>query len=350
VGADGAVLQLVTRCNSAEEFIERFARFTTATDVIVPALPHVSVGTDSQFVICLKDRSVVMRGRCEVTEIRPVAVAPGAAPPPSVRALMRLRLREMDAHSCGIHLRLMERHASSPRPSALPAPAPAPAAAASVPPMQSASQAVPVVMLGVDESAVTVVGDSRRAWDSEATEISPQPPPETRAPGAPFTLPANPLSDLDAADLASFVELTLLESNGATDVAPLGDSAMVDGDAQADQDPGPGAPPARAARRETRLDRARRITGRVALYTACLVVGLLFGTALRSGSEAAPVVSAPNLAPPPEIEPPSTALARAEEAERLVPPPANVDVTSSRARAAIKPNKRRVSSSSRTAR
>ena len=75
VGADAAVIQLVTRCGSEEEFIERFARFTTETDVVVPALPHVTVGTNGQFVIRLKDRSVIMKGRCEVTEIRPVPAA-----------------------------------------------------------------------------------------------------------------------------------------------------------------------------------------------------------------------------------------------------------------------------------
>ena len=49
VEADGAVIRLVTRCTSAEEFIERFARFTTTTDIVVPALPHVSAGTGGHF-------------------------------------------------------------------------------------------------------------------------------------------------------------------------------------------------------------------------------------------------------------------------------------------------------------
>jgi len=35
---------------------------------------------------------------------------------------MRLRLREMDAHSCGIHLRLMERRAPTVTPPTAPAP------------------------------------------------------------------------------------------------------------------------------------------------------------------------------------------------------------------------------------
>jgi hypothetical protein len=239
-------MQLVTRCSSADEFIERFARFTTETDVVVPALPNVSVGTAGPFAICLKDRSVMMQGRCEVTEIRPAAAATGVATSPSVPALMRLRLREMDAHSCGIHLRLMERHTAASKPPAVPA-----VGAASPPPtpLQNASDAVPVETPVADESA-TVVGTARRSWDTEPTAITPPAPAEMRVPGAPFTLPANPLGDLDAADLASFVELTLLESSAA-------------------------------ARLAARLDRVRRIAPRVAALALCLLGGLLVGIALR---------------------------------------------------------------------
>ena len=79
MGTAGGVIQLVTRCASAEEFIERFARYTTATDVIVPALPNLTVGATGPFVICLNDRSIILKGRCEVTEIRRAPVAAGAA-------------------------------------------------------------------------------------------------------------------------------------------------------------------------------------------------------------------------------------------------------------------------------
>ena len=135
MSVDGAVIQLATRCASADEFVERFARFASETDVVVPALAHVNVGTSGRFEIRLKDQSVIMAGRCEVTEVLPMADAPGApaAPPRPSRALMRLRLIEMDAHSAGIHLRLTERRASSVKPASAPTPpsadAPAPAAA-----------------------------------------------------------------------------------------------------------------------------------------------------------------------------------------------------------------------------
>ena len=267
--ADGAVIRLVTRCASAEEFIERFARYTTTTDIVVPALAHVSAGTGGHFVICLKDRSVMMQGRCEVTEIQPVAVVPGAATTSSLTALMHLRLREMDAHSCGIHLRLMERHASSPRPPAV-------------------LEAVPTAVPALDISAVTVVRDGRPPSDTEPTVISPPPQPETRAPGAAFTLPANPLSDLDAADLASFVEETLLESKGVVGAVPIDSGAIVDGGAQADADPERVMPSGRRSRSDTRPDRARRIIRSAASYASCVIGGLLLGNAFRPGVEGGP--------------------------------------------------------------
>lgn len=296
VEANGAVIRLVTRCTSAEEFIERFARFTTETDIVVPALPHVRAGTSGHFVICLKDRSVMMEGRCEVTEIRPVTIAPAAGTPSSLTALMHLRLREMDAHSCGIHLRLMERRAALPRPPV-------------------GLEAVPTAVPALDISAVTVVREGRPPSDTEPTAISPPPRPETRVPGAAFTLPANPLSDLDAADLASFVEETLLESKGAVDAVPIDSGAIVDGGAQADPAPERVMPSGRRSRSDSRPHRARRTIRSVALYASCVIGGLLAGNALRPGSKAPPVVAAPVIVPP-EVAPPSTAAAPADAVER----------------------------------
>jgi hypothetical protein len=335
VGSDGAVIQLVTRCGSADEFIERFARFTTATDVVVPALPHVSVGTAGRFVICLKDQSVMMKGQCEVTEIR-AASGPAASGPP----LMRLKLREMDAQSRGIHLRLMERHAASakpptpppkpagrtplslvpplrsvpPPPVAAPTPAPAPAAKApavsttqvmtSRPSASPRSAPAPAVTAPAPRAAVAAAAIAPPPSEPEKTEVSPTPRPEARVAGADFTLPANPLSDLDAADLASFVELTLLESNAAVpgavvDAAPAASSvptAIIDRKHLARAMAGP---PGAA-----HLDRTRYVARRVAPYAVCVLAGLMLGIALKPGAKAPPpAVVAPSVAPPPVAVP-----------------------------------------------
>jgi PEGA domain len=267
VGTAGGVIQLVTRCASAEEFIERFARYTTATDVIVPALPNLTVGATGPFVICLTDRSIILKGRCEVTEIRRAPVTAGAALGP---ALMRLHLREIDAHSAGIHLRLMERQASAHRAPALPG-------VTSSPPRDAVPAAAPVA---ADASEATVVSDAGSRSDSEPTAISARPRPEVRVPGAALTLPANPLGDLDAADLASFIDLSLLETSAVE-----------------------AAPPALAARAETRQDRARRIARRMAPYAACAAAMLSLGIALGWASKAAPVAAAAVVSPPPQAAP-----------------------------------------------
>jgi hypothetical protein len=340
VAADGAVIQLVTRCGSAEEFIERFARFTTETDVVVPALPHVQVGTSGGFIIALKDRSVMMRGQCEVTEIRQVAGAGGA---PGA-ALMRLRLRQMDAHSSGIHLRLMERHAASTKPAPPPPKPPAPAAtprrSASVPSLRIVPPAGPeprpekpaapaasspavsatrTMMMPRSPSstsppkpALVNAGPAPRLASTmaavapapvapEAPERAAPPPLAARAPGADFTLPANPLSDLDAADLASFVELTLLEAEGGAAKEPDPRAAVT----RTREPPEttelvtPRRPPAPA---ETPLERRRRIARRAAPYAACVLGGLLLGVVLRPSAKG-PVVAAPSRPPAPVAAP-----------------------------------------------
>ena len=409
MGIDGAVIQLATRCASADEFVERFARFASETDVVVPAVADVSVGTAGRFEIRLKDQSVIMAGRCEVTEVLPMADAPDApgapaAPPRPARALMRLRLIEMDAHSTGIHLRLTERRASSVKPASAPAPpsAPAPArplsvrslsivrtppprtiapavafapplpsrpsspspspinATAAAPPTSARAAAPPQLvrsvpmptLIGVPApvappattaavappvrtaAATTAAGTSTAAttaaaaaapsaWEIESTEVS-APRKETRVPGAAFTLPANPLSDLDGADLASFIELKLLEIEG------VDSAAIVIGQPVGTETPAPdgaaSSPPVSAARWDGRLEQARRIARRYGPYASVLVVGLLAGLWLRSGAKAPPVVAPPPpVVVPSEIVQPEPPPAAAPVAAAKIPPAARAE-------------------------
>jgi hypothetical protein len=420
-------MQLVTRCASADEFIERFARFTSETDVVVPALPDVQVGTTGRFVIRLHDQSEIMAGRCEVTEVKPLATAPGAP----ARALMRLRLIEMDARSRGVHLRLIEYRAAASKPaSSTPAPTPpatppklsivrtpppvvvpraAPPPAAAVtpppvvpraapppttapapgmtappptaalqppplspstlqvmtvptrpitrtapPPMHTLLRApaavapapaplpglpatvipaplpglpatvipapLPVAPVAVVAAPLLVAPAAASAAaaaafaETETTEVA-RPRPETRVPGAALTLPANPLSDLDAADLGSFIDFQLLETESADPVA-----GNVTEKVRADAQPRP----ARTPRAESRAARAQYVARRVGPYAACVVAGLVLGLALRSGPKASPVaaaapaVPAPTVAPPPEAAPPVAPAPTA--AVRTAPP------------------------------
>ena len=161
--------------------------------------------------------------------------------------------------------------------------APPPSAPATVPPLPGMPGPV-FAGVALNGSTGVVMAVAATPSESEPTEISPQPAPETRVPGAALTLPANPLSDLDAADLAGFIELTLLETNGAIDAAPIAGAAR---------------------------ERARRIAIRIAPYAACVLVGLVAGIALRPGPKTAAFVVAPTVAPP-EAVAPSTEPAPAE--------------------------------------
>src|SRR5262249_28726307 len=162
------------------------------------------------------------------------------------------------------------RQATLPKPPPVPAPAPPAPPSASPPDMTTTASSlsvegaivvVPTDVPVADASAVTVV---RPPSEKEMKALSAPPRQEERVPGAASTLPANPLSELDAAELASFVEHTLLETEVAADAAAIDveSGAIVIDDARAGEDPGRVAPPAPAARVETGLDRTRRIARR----------------------------------------------------------------------------------------
>jgi hypothetical protein len=108
-----------------------------------------------------------------------------------------------------------------------------------------------------------------------------------RAPGAPFTVPANPLGDVDAGDVASFVELTLVETENTGSMPNIADAAS-----------GPlfpGLPPDRRAR-------ALAIARRARPYALGAAGGLLLGlwiahTPKPAATPTATATPAPAVAP-----------------------------------------------------
>jgi hypothetical protein len=169
----------------------------------------------------------------------------------------------------------------------------------------------------------------------ETTEVSRR--PETRVPGAALTLPANPLSDLDADALAGFIDFQLLETEGG-DGATGNVTAKVRADAQPTQAPSPG--------KESRAERAERIARRVGPYAACVALGLVVGLALRPGPKAAavaekaparpaPAVAAPTVVAPSEAAPPAPAPAPAADIRTGAPRHCVARVTTTPAGAAI---------------
>jgi hypothetical protein len=171
----------------------------------------------------------------------------------------------------------------------------------------------------------------------------PTPPRvETRVPGAPETLPANPLSEFSAHDVDSFIEFKLLESDsdlpaGAARAAEAASDVPITEDG-----------PAVAPRRDTAAIRLERLTTklppglrrliakvppptqrrivRVAPYVGIALVGLVVGLAVR-GKPAAPpravtaTVAAPAVVPAPRAVEPELPSAEPKAAPPSVPAP-----------------------------
>ena len=346
--ARGPLIHVNTRCASLEEFVEKFAGLASEGALVLPASGELPIGTEGRFAIRLKDQSVAMRGRCRVTGARPAPSAPaGGGPRPT---LLRVLLLDMEEGSASVHRRLLARRraavpvaippavseptiVSPPRPEVT---APPPLRVTPPPPV-SGRAATMIGMSPLGRAGASPSADTRA---SALGETRPRPPVETRTPGAPFTLPANPLSELDATDLASFIDSTLLESDDedqtlerAADGSARDDGETLERLAPARPVPVPveataptmiDSTPVRAPSREAgrkplatqgSSDRARAIVARAAPYLLCAIAGIGIGRLL---GHPAPKTAAPTaqVAPPPPktVAPPASATPAAEVA------------------------------------
>jgi hypothetical protein len=390
----GQLIQVATRCGTIDEFVEKFASYAWEGSLVLPAATALPVGTQGRFVILLRDQTIAMRGRCRVTEAKQ---APVSSRNPAVkRIMMRVALLEMDEQSRAVHKRLIALR-SAPVP--LPVPtepsettqiepakqgtAPGAAAAPSVPapPVRTPPPAPPVnrtiigVGLGPDGRAflskpapvgappapqrpqsdldvtstgsditksqdVTATGSpdvtATGSYDAPRSRVATLPHGEVRAPGSPYTLPANPLSEFDAQDVDEFIECKLLEADEemGTGIADQPPPQAGTGDEHQGGHARRETPAARAGSFAAKLPSA--LQGRMlrwAPYAAVLAAGIILGIALRGKRQ--PVVAgapAPTAAPmqarvpQPEIKPvqgkveaPAPAAAAPQ---RVEPPPA----------------------------
>ena len=204
------VLQVSTKCRSVEELLGRFAPFATEDSLTVPARPGILVGERLVMKVSLADHTEVFSARGEVLEVKDASQ--GAT---DSRPVARVRLLEMDEGSQALFLSLSSRApvrksplvvlednertvipsggettdldkaptARGPRPS-LPAPPPIPR-----------------------RNAVT-----RRPLTPVPPLRSPPLPEPERAAGSLYKLPANPLADLNADAVLSFVDCNVYES------------------------------------------------------------------------------------------------------------------------------------------
>ena len=385
------VIQVATRCATLDEFVEKFAAFAWEGSLVLPAASALPVGTQGRFVVLLRDHSVAMRGRCRVTEAKPTPVSPRNPAVKRVMmrvALLEMDDASRAVHKRLIALRsapvplpippepsettqieparggTAPGAAVAPRPPVAPEPppvaaapppaAPPPAAAALAPPIlpvKTPPPAPPVhlnrTMIGVGLAPVTpsvpppvarAPLPGMAAAPAPAASVAPAAPPparvptparvETRVPGAPDQLPANPLAQLDADDVDSFIECKLLETDADVPIDVAGpapdESVGVATEVYA-------RPRAKLTLELQRL--ARKLPPRfqqpalravpyapyIAVGIACVVVGLVIGRSGRRTPPAAPpvVAQAPAPAPPaPDPSPPAPEPAIVEEAPK----------------------------------
>ena len=150
---------------------------------------------------------------------------------------------------------------------------------------------------------------------------------ETRVPGAPDTLPANPLSELNAGDLNSFIDTTMLE--GDADSAP---NAGAGAPGATQMLPGAGAGPAAPAAARARLAAHPAVQRLLSLLppsthanvkrwgplVGCAVAGLVIGLVLHRSPSPAPT---PAAVAPPAVEAVAPPEAVAPAPEAVAPPP-----------------------------
>lgn len=98
------MIHLATRCPTEDDFVERFSPFTTENSIALPSSTEMAVGDAGRFLITLKDRSPIMRGKCEVIEVRP-SKREGEG------VIVRVRLVHMDEASRLVHQRLVSKRA-----------------------------------------------------------------------------------------------------------------------------------------------------------------------------------------------------------------------------------------------
>ena len=107
-GARGPLIHVATRCESLEDFVEKFATLATEGALVLPTSGELPIGTEARFVIRLKDQSVAMRGRCRITDARPGpprALGPSGGRP----TLLRVALLDLEEASAEVHKRLLAR-------------------------------------------------------------------------------------------------------------------------------------------------------------------------------------------------------------------------------------------------
>jgi hypothetical protein len=209
------LLRVMTRCETVPQFVATFRRFLDDEGLfIVTSQPQAPTGMRQPLLIQLKNGTPVFRGEGEV--ISTVTDGGGSFKLNG----MRVRILAADEATQTV---LAEMRRPLPAPAPRPAPAPPPPtpvdASRSAPPVEAPAPAPAIVEDPPAELPPPPVFEAAAPAPAATPEAATPPAsqaarvPETRAPGAAFTLPANPFSELGSDALEHFVDCTLYEDS-----------------------------------------------------------------------------------------------------------------------------------------
>ena len=178
-------MRIATRCTTLEEFVVGFTPYCDGATCFIPTLGMRPVGLETAFAIQLADSTPMLRGLCVVQDAWETAANPFKRPGLRVKFV---RLTADSNELLATMLRARAQHDFEP-PTAVnsslgppPVPRPPPATPPPIP--------------------------------------QPPRPEETRTPGSPYILPANPLTALTDESLNAFVDCMLYEEAGEIAAEP----------------------------------------------------------------------------------------------------------------------------------
>ena len=210
-----ASLDVATFCNTRQEFIDQFRPFLDATTIFVPSKLPLSVGQPVRFSIALRDRTPMLEGSGEVTDVQDRPGGPAGRRGVRVRvaelteASRRIRSSILIAQRMGMPARPAPGMVTGDRPPAPPPPAmaapppPPPPPPPLLPPPRRPAPALP--------SEVTPTGSTRLF--AQGVQVAVRPLIFENGGTGVVEAAADPLGDVSSQSLMFYLDCNLAEGD-----------------------------------------------------------------------------------------------------------------------------------------
>lgn len=247
---------IATKCKTLDELIEKYRDRVDEKSILVSAVESRDIGTECAFAILLADKQIALAGTCTVLDVYTDANNPFGRPG------MRLGIKRLGPDSERVFARLVAKRVP-PRRLTRSVPVVVPAAV----PMRTSTGRDGRISDAVQRRMTLPVVRAPQAAKSSEAAAPRAAVVQTRTPGSPYVLPANPLSSVTDASLEGFVDCKLHEADpvpAPPKEFPAGTREELETVAPAPprlppQRPAPATRTARASRPTERLGPAARV-------------------------------------------------------------------------------------------